>query len=107
MRFGVAALALGLACLAPPVAATGGRYSYSSATTSSTAFGNLDTGHAWVGAAQSKNRRPIAVPLNATAREVLRRQLGKHPERVFTYRGRPISWGNTPAWRRTNVTPIL
>lgn len=52
---------------------------------------NLDTGHAWVGAAQSKNRRPIAVPLNATALAVLRRQLGKHPERVFTYRGRPLA----------------
>jgi len=61
---------------------------------------NLDSGHAWVGAAQSKNRRPIAVPLNATALAVLRRQLGKHPERVFTYRGRPIAWGNTLAWRR-------
>jgi integrase len=60
---------------------------------------NLDTGHAWVGAAQSKNRRPIAVPLNATALAVLRRQLGKHPERVFTYRGRPLAWGNTLAWR--------
>src|SRR5437870_12269154 len=53
---------------------------------------NLDTGHAWVGAAQSKNRRPIAVPLNATALAVLRRQLGKRPERVFTYRGRPLAW---------------
>jgi integrase len=60
---------------------------------------NLDTSHAWVGAAQSKNRKPIAVPLNATALQVLRRQLGKHPERVFTYRGRPLAWGNTLAWR--------
>jgi integrase len=60
---------------------------------------NLDTSHAWVGAAQSKNRKPIAVPLNATALRVLRRQLGKHPERVFTYRGRPLAWGNTLAWR--------
>src|SRR5439155_2430403 len=30
---------------------------------------NLETGHAWVGADQSKNRKPIAVPLNATALE--------------------------------------
>jgi integrase len=60
---------------------------------------NLDTSHGWVGAAQSKNRKPIAVPLNATALQVLRRQLGKHPERVFTYRGRPLAWGNTLAWR--------
>lgn len=51
---------------------------------------NLDTGHAWVGAVQSKNGRPISVPLNATALEVLRRQLGKHRERVFTFRGKPL-----------------
>jgi integrase len=61
---------------------------------------NLDTGHAWVDAAHSKNRKPIAVPLNATALAVLRRQLGKHPERVFTFRGRPLAWGNTLAWRK-------
>ena len=61
---------------------------------------NLDKGHAWVGAAQSKNRKPISVPLNATALAVLRRQLGKHPERVFTFRGRPLAWGNTLAWRK-------
>jgi acetyl esterase/lipase len=59
----------------------------------------LAPGHAWVSAAQSKSRRPIAVPLNATAVKVLRRQLGKHSERVFTCRGRPISWANTLAWR--------
>jgi integrase len=61
---------------------------------------DLEAGHAWVGADQSKNRRPIAVPLNATAVEVLRRQLGKHPKRVFTFRGHPISWANTLAWRK-------
>jgi integrase len=61
---------------------------------------NLETGHAWVGAEQSKNRRPIAVPLNATALEVLRRQLGKHPVRVFTYRGKPLRRANTLAWRK-------
>ena len=37
---------------------------------------DLEAGHAWVDADQSKNGRPIAVPLNATALEVLRRQLG-------------------------------
>jgi integrase len=28
---------------------------------------DLEAGHAWVGADQSKNRKPIAVPLNMTA----------------------------------------
>jgi len=61
---------------------------------------DLAAGHAWVDAGQSKNRRPIAVPLNATALEVLRRQLGKHPQRVFTYAGRPLVTANSIAWRK-------
>jgi integrase len=61
---------------------------------------NLESGHAWVDADQSKNRRPIAVPLNLKALEVLRRQIGKHPARVFTYAGRPLDRANTHAWQR-------
>jgi integrase len=61
---------------------------------------DLASGHAWVGADQSKNRRPIAVPLNATALEVLRRQLGKHRERVFTYARKPLTTANTRSWRK-------
>lgn len=60
---------------------------------------DLDRGHAWVGADQSKNRRPIAVPLNREALEVVYRQVGKHPERVFTCNGKPIKNANTRAWR--------
>jgi len=29
---------------------------------------------------------------------VLRRQIGKHPSRVFTFRGEPIEQVNTKAW---------
>jgi len=61
---------------------------------------DLAAGHAWVGAGQSKNGKPIAVPLNATALQVLRRQLGKHRERVFTYAGKPLGHANTRAWRK-------
>jgi integrase len=61
---------------------------------------DLEAGHTWVGADQSKNGKPIAVPLNATALEVLRRQLGKHPVRVFTYAGKPLGSANTLAWRK-------
>ncbi len=61
---------------------------------------NLESGHAWVDADQSKNRRPIAVPLNSNALEVLRRQIGKHPERVFTYAGKPLDRANTHAWQK-------
>ena len=61
---------------------------------------DLEAGHAWVDVEQSKNGKPIAVPLNATAQEVLRRQLGKHRERVFTYAGKPLATANTRAWRK-------
>jgi integrase len=60
---------------------------------------NLKMGHAWVGADHSKNRKPISVPLNTTAQGVLQRQIGKHRERVFAFRGKPLGWANTKAWR--------
>lgn len=65
---------------------------------------NLDLRHAWVAGSESKNRFPISVPLNDVAIAVLQRQLGKHPERVFTYRGKPIAWANTKKWRDTLKT---
>lgn len=60
---------------------------------------NLELKHAWVEAEQSKNRHPIAVPLNDEAMAILHRQLGKHPARVFTYAGKPLGNANTRAWR--------
>lgn len=59
---------------------------------------NLDLRHAWVKATHSKNRRPIAVPLNDTAMKVLQRQFGKHETHVFTYLGKPLKAANTRAW---------
>ena len=49
---------------------------------------------------QSKNRRPIAVPLNDIAIAVLQRQIDKHETRVFTYLGEPLKAANTKAWGR-------
>lgn len=60
---------------------------------------DLDRAHAWIEASQSKNSRPIPVPLNREAVAVLLRQVGKHPVRVFTYRGQPIANANTRSWR--------
>ena len=59
---------------------------------------NLELRHAWVKATQSKNGKPIAIPLNEIALEVLRRQIGKHPTRVFTFRCKPFKAANTKAW---------
>ncbi len=53
---------------------------------------------AWVHPDQAKGRKAIAVPLNATAMDVVRAQRGKHPLRVFTYAGQPVSKLSTAAW---------
>ena len=45
---------------------------------------NLALRHAWIHGIQSKNRRPIAVPLNDIAISVLQRQIGKHSSFVLT-----------------------
>ena len=42
---------------------------------------------------------PIGVPLNNDAVLVLRREIGKHDKRVFTWQGKPINKANTRAWR--------
>ncbi len=64
---------------------------------------DIERRHAWVSAINSKNRKPIAVPLNDISMAVLLRQMGKHSTRVFTYAGKPIANANTRAWRRALV----
>lgn len=61
-------------------------------------FVDLERRHAWIPAGMHKNRRAHSVPLNEMAMAVIRRQIGKHPTRVFTYRGDPIGQVNTKAW---------
>jgi len=58
---------------------------------------------AWIHADQAKGRKSIHVSLNSTALKVLEKQMGKHPVRVFTYNGRPITQTNTRAWRKALI----
>jgi integrase len=48
---------------------------------------------------QAKARKAIAVPLSSGAIEVIRQQIGKHLEYVFTFRGKPVKQVNTKAWK--------
>lgn len=48
---------------------------------------------------QMKNGEAFTVALSEMASQVVQAQLGKHPEYVFTYRGKPVSSANTRAWR--------
>lgn len=58
---------------------------------------DLERRTAWLN--QTKNGTPRGVPLNADALDVLRTQIGKHPQFCFTYRGEPIRWDVTnTAW---------
>jgi integrase len=59
---------------------------------------NLELRHAWITADKHKNGQPHAVPLNDAAIDVLKRQIGKHEQYVFTYQGNPIANVSTKAW---------
>ena len=59
---------------------------------------DLERKHAWIPGSKHKNGKPHAVPLNEWALSVLRKQIGKHPSRVFTFRGEPVTQVNTKAW---------
>lgn len=71
---------------------------------------DLERRMAWVHPDQAKARRAIPVPLNGEAMAVLQKQRGKHPERVFTFRGEPVSATTTKAWyaavKRAGVQPL-
>lgn len=47
-----------------------------------------------------KNRTPFVLHLNADAVEIIRRQIGKHQEYVFTYEGRQLLHANNKAWKQ-------
>jgi len=53
---------------------------------------------AWIHPDQSKTRKAIVVPLNMDAVRVITLQLGKHPIRVFSYKGEPVKQVTTAAW---------
>jgi integrase len=62
---------------------------------------DLEKEHALIHPDQAKAEKAIPVPLSTSAVEVLRRQIGKHPVCVFTYKGKPLHNCNTQAWRST------
>ena len=60
---------------------------------------DLDRKIATIEAGDTKNGKALGVPLNEAAVAVLERQQGKHGDRVFTYKGRPLNSANTRTWR--------
>lgn len=54
--------------------------------------------HAWIEAAEHKNGKAHAVPLNQTAMGVLHKRRSIDSTYVFTYRGNPVTNVSTKAW---------
>ncbi|MEO8627672.1 MAG: site-specific integrase [Betaproteobacteria bacterium] len=59
---------------------------------------DLERRFAWVFPDEAKARKAIPVPLNEAAMAVVVKQVGKHSDRVFTYRGKPLDRGSTKSW---------
>ena len=53
---------------------------------------------AWIHPDQAKARKAIAVPLNAEAVMLIRKQIGKHSTHVFSFKGKPVKQVSTKAW---------
>lgn len=53
---------------------------------------------AWIHADEAKSGKAIAVPLNVDAMRVLTKQVGRHEDYVFVFRGRPVERTSTKAW---------
>ena len=60
----------------------------------------LDTAVFLIPADIVKNKEDRLIVLNKVARSVIDAQRGKHPTRVFTYRGRPLAGMYNTAWKR-------
>lgn len=60
---------------------------------------DLPRGSAWIYADQAKSNKPIGIPLNKEAMDVLLAVINKHPEYVFTYKDKPIKRANQHAWQ--------
>lgn len=59
---------------------------------------------AWIHPDQAKARKAIAVPLNAEAVLLIRKQTGKHSVFVFSYKGKPVYQVSTKAWYKALKT---
>ena len=61
---------------------------------------DLEKAHALVHPDQSKSKKAIPVPLNENAIAIIKKQMGKHDEFIFSYKGNRIIQCSTKAWRK-------
>ena len=68
-------------------------------------FKDLDIKAFRIPAKFHKNKKPKLVVLNSIAREIIERNRGKHPERVFSFKGKPVRRFNSTAFQRIRKLP--
>lgn len=68
-------------------------------------FKDLDIKAFRIPAKFHKNKKPKLVVLNSIAREIIERNRGKHPERVFTCKGKPVRRFNSTSFQRIRKLP--
>jgi len=61
---------------------------------------NLIKKHALIHPDETKGKKAIPVPLNDDAITILRKQMGKHHQFIFSYRGHRIIQCSTKAWKK-------
>lgn len=61
---------------------------------------NLEKSIAWVNPEEAKGRRAISIPLSKTAIEIIKSQIGKHDEFVFSHEGKPIQPIKNKTWKK-------
>ena len=61
---------------------------------------DLQRAHALIHPDQSKSKKAIPIPLNEDAINILKKQIGKNPAHVFTYKGKSIEACSTRAWKK-------
>lgn len=59
---------------------------------------DLERQCAWIHPDQAKARKAIAVPLSPGAIDIIKQQVGKHKDYIFTYNGNKIIQVSTKAW---------
>tara|TARA_R110002110_G_scaffold93853_1_gene243836 strand:- start:2095 stop:3285 length:1191 start_codon:yes stop_codon:yes gene_type:complete len=68
-------------------------------------FKDLDVKAFRIPAKFHKNKKPKLVVLNSIAKEIIERNRGKHPERVFSFKGKPVRRFNSTSFQRIRRLP--
>lgn len=56
--------------------------------------------HAWIDGRDTKNKKPLPIPLTERAMEIIIRNKGRHPKYVFSREGQRLNYVDSDTWKR-------